>query len=125
VVGAVALGTAGTALTGKLAESGLPEQAIGVAGAVNAEGGALAVANADLGGLSRAVAPLARTALEEGLDLGMYVCAGAGLVAVVVALIGLRDTAATTAPEPVPAQGGTQGGTPADTSTTAPTLPRT
>ncbi|GAA3901761.1 MFS transporter [Streptomyces lacrimifluminis] len=94
VVGAVALGTAGSALADKLASSGLPPQALGVADAVNAEGGALAVANADLGSLSRTVAPLAREAIESGLDLGMYICAGAALVGAVIAALALRHSGA-------------------------------
>lgn len=57
---------------------------------MNDDGGALAVANADLGELSRTVAPLARDALETGLDLAMYVSADASLVGVVIAAIALR-----------------------------------
>lgn len=95
IVGAVALGTASGALSEKLASSGLPAQARGVADAVNAEGGALAAANADLGALSRTVAPLAREALETGLDLGIYLGVGASLVAVVIAVLALRNSEAT------------------------------
>jgi hypothetical protein len=94
---AVALGTASGALSDKLASSGLPPQALGVAETVNADGGALAVANADLGGLSRTVAPLAREALESGLDLGMYICAGAALAGVVIAALALRHSGAAAA----------------------------
>ncbi|MEU6801501.1 MFS transporter [Streptomyces neyagawaensis] len=94
VVGAVALGTASSGLADKLASSGLPPQALGVAEAVNTEGGALAVANADLGSLSGTVAPLAREALESGLDLGMYVCAGAALAGAVIAALALRHSGA-------------------------------
>ncbi|QFR01563.1 MFS transporter [Streptomyces phaeolivaceus] len=111
VVGAVALGTASGVLTDKLASSGLPAQALGVANAVNDDGGALAAANADLGELSRTVVPLAREALEKGLDLGIYISAGASLVAAVIAVLALRHTdsahgtptkGATPAAEPLP-----------------------
>jgi MFS family permease len=94
VIGAVALGTASSGLADKLASSGLPPQALGVAEAVNTEGGALAVANADLGSLSGTVAPLAREALESGLDLSMYVCAGAALAGAVIAALALRHSGA-------------------------------
>ncbi|MDH6219610.1 MFS transporter [Streptomyces pseudovenezuelae] len=94
VMSAVALGTASGALADKLASSGLPPRALGVANAVNAEGGALAAANADLGSLSRTVAPLARQALESGLDLGMYICAGAALAGAVIAAVALRHSGA-------------------------------
>ncbi|MFJ8108385.1 MFS transporter [Streptomyces sp. NPDC096132] len=94
VIGAVALGTASGALSDKLASAGLPDRALGVANAVNDNDGALAVANADLGALSRTVAPLARTALETGLDLSMYVSAGASLAGVVIAAIALRHAGA-------------------------------
>ncbi|MFF4659058.1 MFS transporter [Streptomyces sp. NPDC001381] len=110
VTGAVALGMASGALADKLDSSGLPPQALGAAQAVNSEGGALAAANADLGSLSRTVAPLAREALESGLDLGMYLCAGAALAGAVIAALALRHTAAsdamalgTSAPEAAPA----------------------
>lgn len=106
VVGAVALGTASGALSGKLASAGLPMQARGVADAVNADGGALAVANADLGELSRTVAPLAREALEGGLDLGIYLGAGASLLAAVIAVLALRHAHVTQpaeSPAPPPA----------------------
>ncbi|MDN3028341.1 MFS transporter [Streptomyces sp. S.PB5] len=89
VASAVALGTASSALSGKLDSSGLPAQALGAAKAVNDEGGALAAANADLGELSRTVVPLAREALETGLDLGVYVCAAASLVGAVIAVLAL------------------------------------
>ncbi len=94
IVGAVALGTAGGALVRRLGEAGLPPEAAGVAAAINAEGGPLAVANADLGPLSELVAPLARAALEQGLDLGIYVCAGASLLGALIAVVALRHTGA-------------------------------
>lgn len=98
IVSAVALGTATSALATKLGTAELPAQAKGVASAVNADGGAIAVANADLGELSRTLVPLARQALEEGLDLGLYVCAGASLVAGLIAVLALRRGAAAAAP---------------------------
>ena len=116
VIGAVALGTATSTLSGKLASSGLPAQALGVAGGVNSEGGALAVADADLGALSRTVAPLARTALETGLDLGMYICAGASLTAVVIAAFALRHGGAAATATETPTGAATVGDPPAVTS---------
>jgi MFS family permease len=107
VVGAVALGTAGGALVGRLAESGLPPDAVGVATAVNAEGGPLAVANADLGPLSELVAPLARSALEQGLDLGTYLCAGASVLGALIAVVALRHSGAADAPAGVPVDAAT------------------
>lgn len=98
IVSAVALGTATSALAAKLGTADLPAQAKGVASAVNADGGAIAVANADLGELSRTLVPLARQAVEEGLDLGLYVCAGASLVAGLIAVLALRGSAAAGAP---------------------------
>lgn len=68
--------------------SGLRPKAPRVADAVHADGGALAAA--DLGELSRTVAPFAREALETGLDLGIHVRAGASLVTAVIATLGLR-----------------------------------
>ncbi|MGW4214472.1 MFS transporter [Lentzea sp. NPDC004789] len=94
IVSAVALGTAGSALAAKLGAADLPAEAMGVASAVNAQGGAIAVANADLGELSRTLVPLARQALEAGLDLSLYLCAGASLVAALIAVLTLQNTAA-------------------------------
>ncbi|MFF7289502.1 MFS transporter [Streptomyces sp. BK205] len=98
IVSAVALGTASSALAAKLGAAKLPADAVGVAKGVNAEGGALAVANADLGELSRTVAPLARETLETGLDLSLYLCAGASLLAALIAVLALRHTTAANAP---------------------------
>jgi MFS family permease len=98
IVGAVALGTASGALAEKLAAANLPAEALGVANAVNAKGGAIAAANADLGQLSRTVVPLAREALETGLDLGVYLCACASLTAALTAVLALRHSAAADAP---------------------------
>ena len=44
------------------------------------------------------VVPLARAALEQGLDLGMYVAAAASVLAAVVAAVGLRHSGAADAP---------------------------
>ncbi|SPF02805.1 MFS transporter [Streptomyces sp. MA5143a] len=98
IVSAVALGTASSALAAKLGAAKLPAEAVGVAQGVNAEGGAIAVANADLGELSRTLAPLARETLEAGLDLGLYLCAGASLLAAFIAVLALRHTTAANAP---------------------------
>ncbi|WP_430379967.1 MFS transporter [Streptomyces sp. B1-3] len=98
IVSAVALGTASSALAAKLGAAKLPAEAVGVAQGVNAEGGALAVANADLGELSRTLAPLARETLETGLDLSLYLCAGASLLAALIAVLALRHTTTANAP---------------------------
>jgi MFS family permease len=92
VVSAIALGLAGSSLTSKLATSGLPDGALRVALDVNSAGGPLAVANADLGPVSQVVAPLARAALERGLDTGIYVCAAMSVLGALVAVLTLRDT---------------------------------
>jgi MFS family permease len=98
IVGAVALGTASSALGAKLGMAKLPAEAMGVAQGVTAEGGAVAAANADLGELSRTLVPMAREALEAGLDLGLYLCAGASLIAALIAVLALRHSAAADAP---------------------------
>ncbi|MFD9331756.1 MFS transporter [Streptomyces sp. NPDC060065] len=98
IVSAVALGTASSALAAKLGAAKLPAEVMGVAQGVNAEGGAIAVANADLGELSRTLIPLARETLEAGLDLGLYLCAGASLVAALIAVLALQHSSAADAP---------------------------
>ncbi|MFK4099311.1 MFS transporter [Streptomyces sp. NPDC019531] len=98
IVSAVALGTASSALGAKLDTAGLPAAALHTADAVNAQGGAIAVASADLGELSRTLVPLARQTLETSLDLGLYLCAGASLVAALIAVLALRHSAAADAP---------------------------
>ncbi|WP_199191299.1 MFS transporter [Amycolatopsis sp. CA-126428] len=90
ILGAVAFGTAGTVLARRVVDSGLPPEAVGVVRTVMAEGGPIAVADADLGPLSATAAPLARAALEQGLDLGMYVAALASVLGALVAAIALR-----------------------------------
>lgn len=87
IVSAVAFGVAGATLTSSLSDGSLPPEAVGVASGVAEQGGPLAVANADLGPISDLVAPLARTALETGLDIGIYVCAGATVLAALIALV--------------------------------------
>ncbi|WP_416986222.1 MFS transporter [Streptomyces sp. T028] len=98
IVSAVALGTASSALAAKLGAAKLPAEAMGVASAVNAEGGAIAVANADLGELSNTLIPLARETLEAGLDLGLYLCAGASLLAALIAVLALQHRGAADVP---------------------------
>jgi hypothetical protein len=112
IVSAIALGTAGSSLAGRLASSGLPPQALAVAHAVLSQGGPLAVANANLGPLSKTVAPMARASLEQGLDTGMYVAAGASIVAAVIALLGLRHSGAADAPAGLHADAEADGRTP-------------
>lgn len=98
IVSAVALGTASSALAAKLGAAKLPAEVMGVAQGVNAEGGAVAVANADLGELSHTLIPLARETLEAGLDLGLDLCAGASLVAALIAVLTLQHSSAADAP---------------------------
>ncbi|MET7568451.1 MFS transporter [Streptomyces sp. NPDC005492] len=98
IVSAVALGTASSALGAKLDAAGLPAAALHAADAVNAQGGAIAVANADLGELSHTLVPLARQALEVSLDRSLFLCAGASLVAALVAALALRRSTAADAP---------------------------
>jgi MFS family permease len=92
IVGAIGLGVAGGNLAQQLGSGTVPPEAAAVATGVAGQGGPLAVANADLGPLSQLVAPLARTALEQGFDLAIYLCAGASLLGALIALVGLRAT---------------------------------
>ena len=87
IVSAVAFGVAGATLTSSLSDGSLPPDVAGVATGVNEQGGPLAVANADLGPASDVVAPLARSALELGLDTSIYVCVGASVLAALIALV--------------------------------------
>ncbi|WP_082897840.1 MFS transporter [Rhodococcus sp. EPR-157] len=87
IVSAVAFGVAGATLTSSLSDGSLPPDVASVATGVNEQGGPLAVANADLGPVSDVVAPLARSALELGLDTSIYVCVGASVLAALIALV--------------------------------------
>ncbi|MET8976352.1 MFS transporter [Streptomyces sp. NPDC004539] len=99
IVGAVALGMAADRITGGLASAGLTPQEHGIASAVLADGGPLALHTADLGPLSGKLAPLTTDALAHGYDTGLLLTAAACAVAAAIALVfvGLRPGASRTA----------------------------
>jgi MFS family permease len=91
VIGAIGLSRADSYLGRKLAVSKLPSPAMHVVQGVAAHGGVIAVASAPLGPISHVVAPLAVSALVEGLHAALVVSAIALIVAAASALLFLRD----------------------------------
>ncbi|MFJ6651452.1 MFS transporter [Microbacterium sp. NPDC091313] len=117
VVAAVAIGSAAATTARELNSGAVPDAAAAVANQVFAEGGPLAVANADLPPEIHAlVAPIATSALENGFDLGLLVLAAVSVLAALIVLVVMRHSRAA---EPLPAAPGDG----ADAATT-PTSPR-
>jgi MFS family permease len=103
IIAAVAFAQAESLVAAKTGDLNLPPQQAGVVEAVTREGGTLALANADLGPLSKIVAPLARASLEQGFDVGLAVCVAASVLAALAVALLLRAPGGADAPVPEPA----------------------
>ncbi|HEX3782641.1 MAG TPA: MFS transporter [Pseudonocardiaceae bacterium] len=89
-IGAIALGTAGSALPGFLATFGVSGKALAIVDKINAAGGPIAVAHADIGPISARSIPAAQNALWHGFSLGSVWCGVFSVVSIVIALFMIR-----------------------------------
>ncbi|GAA3721398.1 MFS transporter [Streptomyces tremellae] len=110
VIGAVALGRAGSAFSAALAGSPLPGQVKAAAGGVAAEGGPLAVNSVSPASTPGRAAHLAVEALGHGYAIGFAVCGAAALFSCVLTVLALRGAhrpgeTVETADEALPAAG--------------------
>ncbi|WP_329457445.1 MFS transporter [Streptomyces sp. NBC_01497] len=90
VIGAVALGRAGTAFSAALAGSSLPGSVKTAAGQVAAEGGPLAVNSVPPASPPGHAAALAVQALGHGYAIGFSVCGSAALLSCLLTVLALR-----------------------------------